>query len=584
MKYNVHPVKLSIIFLSFFLGACGGSSSGGAPAEGSGTALTIGTFKKIFGPVDNGSISIPFNDTFEYKQQYLYYANEVNGSGNITMLRFRRGADTVATISCPNFSIRLGHTSKTVPDLVSFGNNVEQGQGSLITVLDDATINIPIGSNGEWFEIPLATSFHYNGVNNLILEMENATACSASQLISQYGAGGTRMVMAAFTDMVPGTIEHSQTTAFQNDTSLKWVQFDFEGGDNFLSTAVGLLDGNSFPFTNNATTGRKIQLLYPASDVNGSGPITGIGFPVIGGSTEQSYTIDIRLGHSDLSALGATYADNFSDTPVTVASSLRLRVPAGLATDTVIWLPVTGSFDYNGTDNLILEIETVENSSATNDILWRNRSGTGGANTRLYGVLGATMGTPADDYYFTKFRFNGGTMDVIPPGTDGSTGYTFPFSADDGVRQILYHAAELGTAGQITSVGCRTTIADPAAQTGLTYSITLSHTSATTLVTDRATNLPAPAIVYTGTFDQPDFLGGDWFDIQLSTPFNYNGTDNLVVEFSGSGGTNGLGVGCRADFSNPTLHASRNAWNSASSSTTVSPGDAIFDMRFSIIK
>jgi hypothetical protein len=75
-------------------------------------------------------------------------------------------------------------------------------------------------------------------------------------------------------------------------------------------------------------------------------------------TTANDYVVTVRLGHTTLSALAGSFAANFnSGAPVTVASGLSFKVPAGIPVGHPIWIPLSGVFNYNGTDNLIVDIE-----------------------------------------------------------------------------------------------------------------------------------------------------------------------------------------------------------------------------------
>ncbi|MHC4639490.1 MAG: hypothetical protein ACYTBV_18640 [Planctomycetota bacterium] len=228
------------------------------------------------------------------------------------------------------------------------------------------------------------------------------------------------------------------------------------------------------------------------------------------------------------------FDDSYSDTPITVASNLTFNVPAGVPQGAVVWLPFTGSFSYNGTDNLILEVETTDNGLATETTKWWNRFGSGVPYYRIFGELGSATGTAAKDYYFAKFRFTGGTMDVNPAVNSGSS---FPFWSVSGRDQWIYRASELGTAGEITSIACRMN-RDIPADTGFDYSIILNH-APSILSTTFDSNIAGGVTVYDSVFDTPAMLDGDWVTINFSNAFSYNGTDDLLVEWRGTGGTGG---------------------------------------------
>lgn len=546
---NRYILALLLIFsIAIVVSSCGGGgnsgSGGGGNSSGSGGGgLATGTFTKTLGLDNDGGNAYPFHGSEDQKVQLLYTAAEINGSGNIRSLRFRRGSDLdTAQQTCPNTTIRLGHTSLTALT-TTFGANVEQRKGSLATVLNNATVTISAGSIGDWFEIPLATTFNYNGVDNLVVEIERTTECSATVMTTYYAVASNRRAHSTAPDTNPGVAQHNQTTG-SVDTFLNWIQFVFSGGDDTVMPTAGIVGSNSFPFNTNPSLGRKIQLLYPASAINGSGPITGIGMIVNATTSVQEYTMTVRMGHSTLTDLTATYNNNFSDTPVTVANGVVFKVPAGVPAGSTVWFPLAGTFIYNGTSNLIVEIDVTNNSSATGNISWRTNFPIVN-NARVYSNTGVVTGAVDQVGYHIKFRFYGGTMDILNGGTSGEAAYFD--SSNNGRAQYLLLASELGASGNITSFACR--INNPNA-TALNYTNTmviLAHTANKSLSSTFASNLAGGVSVFSGTYTMPgNILEGDYFKIPFSTPFAYNGRDNLVVSIQSDADAAGItGVNCK---------------------------------------
>ena len=145
---------------------------------------------------------------------------------------------------------------------------------------------------------------------------------------------------------------------------------------------------------------------------------------------------------------------------------------------------------------------------------------------------------------------------------------------------MLYRAAELGTKGTISKIAFRARY-DAVAETGFAYTVVMSHTSATTLGTDYAADLPSPVMVFNSTLDIPAALIGDWYEIPLSTSFNYNGTDNLVVDIDGTGGI-AANAACIVDITTIPLYNGRNLWAATSGAATGSIDDMLVDGRFTL--
>jgi hypothetical protein len=136
----------------------------------------------------------------------------------MTALRFRR--TTVSTdTSCPNLTVRLGHTNLTALT-TTFASNAETGQGSLVTVINNSSFNIPAGATGTWIDIPLQLPFDYNGVNNLVVDIEKPDACSQDVIVDTQVAASMRLRTPTF-GSATGTVDSLRNMA----------QFAFAGGE-----------------------------------------------------------------------------------------------------------------------------------------------------------------------------------------------------------------------------------------------------------------------------------------------------------------------------------------------------------------
>jgi hypothetical protein len=147
------------------------------------TATPAGTFTKQV------CISGIFHKDLDTKNQYLYTANEIGASGRITKIRLRQNTPTTSPVVCPNVTVKMGHTNRSTL-LTSYYSNVEQGKGSELTVLNNATITIPVGDIGNWIEFPFDTAFEFNGVDNLIVDFERSSKCPAFVCINRFCISG----------------------------------------------------------------------------------------------------------------------------------------------------------------------------------------------------------------------------------------------------------------------------------------------------------------------------------------------------------------------------------------------------------
>lgn len=111
----------------------------------------------------------------------------------------------------------------------------------------------------------------------------------------------------------------------------------------------------------------------------------------------------------------------------------------------------------------------------------------------------------------------------------GTSSSNYPFTTYwmDGRTQILYLASEItgtspASAASISKIGFNVITADPGAMNG--FNVRIQNTTASTLsgyVTSGWTNC------YSGTYTVP---GTGWQYVELTTPFIWNGTSNLLIE------------------------------------------------------
>ncbi len=504
-----------ITIFAVFTFACdeGGSSKSGGAQTGLFTkeAVSPGTQQTYWQMLNNNT---------ECKYMMIYLAEDIKASGMIKSISFKIEVASGGPICAP-MTIKMGHTSKSDLSDTTFGNNVEEGKGTFKTVLDNATVTIPKCSAGEYFSIPLTTSFSYNGVDNLVVQITRTAGLICEVPLVAHTTDGS-YTCVLYRD---GNGAVADTTGYAR-TDMPDTRFAFAGGDNSVYETEGA--GRRQPFNDDGPAGRKIQVLYSSDEINGSGLITGIALQAGTVTTAADYTINVKAGHTALDEL----ADGpFAGSLVTVANNATFNVPAGMPAGAYIWLPLPESaFSYNGTDNLIIEVETL---TAVNDLYLR--WSTTGSDSCLLGALDSATGDAIDSHYAIKLRFYGGTVNVTTPGDANDA---FPFcNAVNNKSQYLYLASELGTRGSITKVAFRL-IGVSAPSEYNSFQVVLGHTTSVTLGTTFSANMTGAQTVYDGTFSIPAGLkAGDWIEIPLSPAFIYDSCQNLVVEASALSGT-----------------------------------------------
>lgn len=506
-------ILMSVVFFAMLLTGCGGSSGGG-----SGSGSTKGTFKK----------SIVYNDFYwgtlfythpTLRFHLLYRADDINGSGNISALRFRLAEDLPANVTCNNTTLKIGHTN--FANLSStFASAIETGQGSFVTLLDNAPLTIPAGTAGSYMEIPLPGTFNYNGVDNLLIEISRSSACSGNVILTA-GSG------LGYDATLKSIVSDTAVSGVNYDSNMT-VSFQFSGGDNEVTFPGAALDTPPFSDISQG----KVQILYTPDEINGSGPISGIGFQMAGTSLENDVTYTLKLGHSSM-LLSNTFSDNFNlEAPLTLADNVSFTIPAEIPGGEYFWVPIPeGTFTYNGTDLLLLEIDVSSATAVTTLVCNANELG-----RRAVGDSGADLASSIDSFaYNTKFRFSGAPVQVMPKG-NSSPYFVLGGYAGTGAGQIqsLYKPNLVGSGGVINSINVRLK-ADSVAATIPNYRIYMGATVKNILdVFDTySSNMELNStLVFDGSFDIPAGLkAGDWLTIPLQTGFTYDPTQNLSVLF-----------------------------------------------------
>jgi uncharacterized delta-60 repeat protein len=97
--------------------------------------------------------------------------------------------------------------------------------------------------------------------------------------------------------------------------------------------------------------------------------------------------------------------------------------------------------------------------------------------------------------------------------------------------QMLYLASEMGQAARITRLRFQRYSGD--VDTVNTVEVHMDHTTASSIAAWQSTSDPAAphTLVYSGNLSIPSDVAGTWFEIPLTTWFDYNGTSNLIISF-----------------------------------------------------
>jgi hypothetical protein len=168
---------------------------------------------------------------------------------------------------------------------------------------------------------------------------------------------------------------------------------------------VGTMSGgNWIPFWGTSYSAMRFQTLIDQSLINTAGTINEVEYYAYYGYGGEFLKYRVLLGHTALSALTTTFANNWKGTPVEVANAASFAIPA-----VKTWFPLklTKTFTYNNTDNLVVEI------------VWDGKTGTprgepiysctfGSGYHRIYALGSSTATTGSGDTlcYHCRLSFN----------------------------------------------------------------------------------------------------------------------------------------------------------------------------------
>lgn len=219
-------------------------------------------------PANAGASNQIFHQT-NGRMVFIYTQSELASTGlqagsSITSLWFRNS--TLDTNELSNFRITIAHTTHTAPGS-NFNSNFDLGQPAM--VYDTSLLNyrskagaFNVPTDG-WTEIPLNTSFAWDGTNNLIFQLQftlvsvNSTLFygdSSASIFSQYhdnrnGSNANRIAMrpmVGFSVDAPLPAEAWQSTAIALDNGqirLEWdYAFDGQVSAYFLERSGPLED------------------------------------------------------------------------------------------------------------------------------------------------------------------------------------------------------------------------------------------------------------------------------------------------------------------------------------------------------
>jgi hypothetical protein len=129
---------------------------------------------------------------------------------------------------------------------------------------------------------------------------------------------------------------------------------------------------NAIPFWGLNFDAFRFQVLYLQSEINHSGRIGAFGLCSTTNQPSSFYNVKVMLCHTSVTQLYTEFNDNYAgNTPVIILEKDSLLVGTG---QNLTWYYFPADFDYNNTDNLLLEISWRGDAGSTVNF-WRNPNG-----------------------------------------------------------------------------------------------------------------------------------------------------------------------------------------------------------------
>ena len=125
------------------------------------------------------------------------------------------------------------------------------------------------------------------------------------------------------------------------------------------------------------------------------------------------------------------------------------------------------------------------------------------------------------------------TIVTIGSGTSTSEKYPFNGNYNYGWSNVIYLASEINTTGDVTKLAFYVGNS-PSNFTMNNQRIFMKHTSATGFSNSNQPDTSTYTVVFSGSIT---YNGSGWKEITLTTPFAYNGTDNLDVYYENRDGS-----------------------------------------------
>jgi len=292
------------------------------------------------------------NWNFSYSQS-IYTAANITASGGyangyITKVRYYYSSGT--TTSSTNWTIYLGHTA-----LTNFATNTSWVSSTGLTNCFSGTVTYPAA--GNWIDITLATPFQWNGVDNIIIGVDENQGGFGGSIFFRYTNTGTDNRTIFYNSDPTNPDPVSPPSATSRGTWAPNIQFAFvpacSGAPAHATTTVNDAQICPAQTVNLGMSGALVQngMSYQWQQNDGSGWVAMAGTAMTNTATNP-VTMDYRViqacANSGLTDTATSVTVTMNTNPVVTINHTDIALcdsePANLeatGADTYLWSPTT---------------------------------------------------------------------------------------------------------------------------------------------------------------------------------------------------------------------------------------------------
>lgn len=503
------------------------------------------TYRQVGLGEELGTFPLETSNSYGYSQQ-IYLSSEMGGPKTIYTLSFNYSGNEPEEVS-RFVKVYMGHTQKS-----SFNAGYDFETMSLLTKVYSGYMTIP--GESSWVTIVLDEPFVYNGNDNLLLAVYDVSDnsvddrrfyCSETETIQN--------LMLVCSDLVYlnsnlyGSMYNKRSNVrFGTEYAEPATPvIDVADSDSYRQVGTDVSHGYYLPLVSDREWSYS-QQIFTSAEIGSAHTIYSLSFNYLENTNGNlSRNVKVYLAHTAKDEFDFPFRETIDLEDMTKVYSGQIVFDSESGWTSVV---LDTSFQYNGTDNLVLAVVDWTNAYTDSPILFACSDLTKTKAVCFYGnrsALNNLTSAPCELLCFrSNIRFGFEYVEPVPQVVDTleteaylqvGTGTTntsnmLPIKTDTrhSYSQQIFTSEEMGGSRTIYSVAFN--------YSGNTnYDLTrnvkvyFAHTQKDEFEAAGEDFVIADDLtkVYSGVIRFDEESG--WTTLVLSTPFVYNGTDNLVV-------------------------------------------------------